>query len=315
MADTHIDDLLIGLDGFVPARHSQIALYKKTALYYKNSEGTYLLYKPAGDPLPEEHHQKERHPTLYIQEDDRVSAIKELQGTFTDHLKDIVMNDDPRDIKDTLVDMVNETLQEPRAGVLGALSNTVDIVVAGFSNNPEVMKTLAFLSDSDYTTAMHAVNVMALTIGYCDFAEISKEESSRIALMALLHDLGKTEIPPEILKSTGRLTPEEFMIMKSHPQLGADMIIADPELPAGIELGALEHHEKLDGTGYPNRITDISFPGRLIGIIDCYEALTGDERPYRRAKPPLPTLEMLKGDVVSGKLDQKIFTIFCRSLV
>ncbi len=315
MANNSIDDLLDGLDGYVSARNSQIMLYNATALYYKNSDGKYLLYKPAGDPLPEDHSKDFHHPQLFIQEEDRISAIKELQGSFTNHLNDIVHKEDPRDIKDTLVNMVNETLQEPRAGVLGALSSTVDIVVSGFSDNPEVMKTLAFLSDSDYTTAMHAVNVMALTIGYCNFIGISQEENSNIALMALLHDLGKTEVPPEILKSTGKLTPEEFMIMKSHPQLGADIIIADPELPAGIELGALEHHEKLDGSGYPNRITEISFPGRLIGIIDCYEALTGDERPYRRAKLPLETLAMLKGDVVEGKLDQEIFSTFCRSLV
>ncbi len=315
MDNDSIDNILEGLDGFVPARHSQVKLYQKTALYYKNTENKYLLYKPAGDPLPEDHSKEFHHPPLFIKEEDRINAIKELQGSFTEHLNDIVHKEDPRDIKDTLVNMVNETLQEPRAGVLGALSGTVDIVVSGFSDNPEVMKTLAFLSDSDYTTAMHAVNVMALTIGYCNFSGVSQEESSQIALMALLHDLGKTEVPPEILKSTGRLTPEEFMIMKSHPQLGANIIIADPEIPEGMEVGALEHHEKLDGSGYPNRITDISFPGRLIGIIDCYEALTGDERPYRRAKMPLETLAMLKGDVVAGKLDKEIFTTFCRSLV
>lgn len=133
--------------------------------------------------------------------------------------------------------------------------------------------------------------------------------------MALLHDLGKTQVPPEILKSTGKLTNEEFGIMKYHPQISADIIIADPDMPPGMEAGALEHHEKLDGSGYPKGITDISFAGRLIGIIDCYEALTCDERPYRRAKAPLATLELLKGDVVSGKLDKDIFTIFCKSLI
>lgn len=193
-------------------------------------------------------------------------------------------NDEPQAIKDTLVTLVTETLSEPRAGTLSNLTSTVDVIVEGFSLNKDVMKTLAFLSDNDYTTAIHVVNVMALTIGYCEYTGLSHDETSKVGMMALLHDLGKTQVPPEILKSTGKLTNEEFGIMKSHPQIGADIIIADPDMPPGMEAGALEHHEKLDGSGYPKGITDISFAGRLIGIIDCYEALTGDERPYRRAK-------------------------------
>ena len=311
----NIDSIVDEVEGFHKARQSQITLYKKIALYYKNSEGKFLLYKPANEILPDHHTDDFHHPILYIRTEDRIAAIKELQTTFTNHLKETVSTGSPIEIKDTLVNMVNETLQEPRAGTLGALPETVNIVVEQFGKNKEIMKTLAFISGTDYTTAIHAVNVMALTIGYCDYTNMAADESARLGLMALLHDIGKTEVPIEILQSTGKLTPEEFMIMKSHPALGAEILRADPDMPPGIELAALEHHEKLDGSGYPNRIKDISFAGRLVGIIDCYEALTGDERPYRRAKPPLDTLTLLKSDVISGKLDKDIFAEFCKSLV
>lgn len=314
VSELNVDSLLSDLEGYHQARHSQIGLYKSTALYYKNG-GKYILYKPAGEVLPESRAKEFSHPILFVKDEDRINSIKELQSTFTGHLKEVITSDNPREIKDTLVNMVNETLQEPRSGVLGALPGTVSLVVEGFGSNPEVMKSLAFLSDKDYTTAMHAVNVMALTVGYCEYTGMPHNMSSRLGLMALLHDLGKTQIPIEILQSTGKLTPEQFMIMKKHPQLGAEIIIEDPSLPEGIELGALEHHEKLDGSGYPNRIRDISLAGRIIGIIDCYEALTGDERPYRRAKMPLDTLAILKSEVITGKLDKDIFTAFCRSLV
>ncbi len=313
--DIDIDSFISDISGFYKARQSQIGLYHDTALYYKNSDGSFILYKASGAPLPTYHTVKTHHPTLFISDVDRVGALKELQGTFTEHLKEVVTNDNPLEIKNTLVDMVNETLKEPRAGVLGALPETVNLVVDGFGKNKEVMKALAFISDKDYSTAMHAVNVMALTIGYCNHIQMSQEETSRFGLMALLHDIGKTEVPSEILQSTGKLTTEQFTIMKSHPQLGANILNADPDMPEGIELAALEHHEKLDGTGYPNGISEISFAGRLIGIIDCYEALTGDERPYRRAKSPLDTLNLLKSEVVSGKLDQRIFSEFCKSLI
>lgn len=303
------------LDGYIPVRLSQAAMYRTTALFYKNSEGKFLLYKPAGEVFPDMHTKQYRHPPLFIRGKDRIGAIKELQTTFTNHLRDVITGDDPREIKDTLVNLVQETLHEPRAGILKVLPETVSLVVEQFSANHEVMKSLLFLSDADYSTAIHAVNVMALTISYCNFTALSPDENAKLSLMALLHDLGKTQIPASILKSPGKLSPEEFLIMKSHPKLGAEIIYSDPDIPDEIAAGALEHHEKLDGTGYPNRMTNISFPGRLIGLVDCYEALTGDERPYRRAKQPLETLQMLKADVVNGKLDQKIFTDFCRSLV
>jgi len=306
---------LNGLDGFLPVRLSQASLYHSTALYYRNRDGKYLLYKPGGDSIPEAHTREFRHPPLFIRDEDRISAIVELQGTFTTHLKEVIIGDNPQEIKDTLVNLVGETLREPRAGVLKILPDTVSLVVEQFSNNREVMRSLMFLSDSDYTTAIHAVNVMALTIGFCDFAALSTDESGELALMALLHDLGKTQIPANIPKSPGKLTPAEFLVMKTHPKLGAEIIFSDRDIDNKIAVGALEHHEKLDGSGYPNRLSSISFAGRLIGMVDCYEALTGDERPYRRAKRPLETLLLLKADVTSGKLDPHIFTDFCKSLV
>ncbi len=300
---------------FVAVRLSQASLYFSTELYYKNAHGEYLLYKSAGKTIPEVHTQHAHHPNLYINSQDRVSAITELQETFSAHLKDIIGGDNPQEIKETLVKLVDETLREPRAGVLKILPGTISMVVEQFSTNRDVMRSLMYLSDSDYTTAIHAVNVMALTISYCDYTNLSTDESSDLALMALLHDLGKTKIPASILKSPNSLSIEEFSVMKSHALLGAEMIYADPDIPDIIAIGALEHHEKLDGSGYPNGISQISFAGRILGIVDCYEALTGDERPYRRAKAPLATLQLLKEDVTSGKLDSEIFADFCRTLV
>ena len=79
--------------------------------------------------------------------------------------------------------------------------------------------------------------------------------------------------------------------------------------------GAREHHEKLDGSGYPKGLRKISFNGRLIGIVDCYEALTNEDRPYRRAMDPLETLNLLKRDVEAGKFDRGLFEKFCYSLI
>jgi HD-GYP domain-containing protein (c-di-GMP phosphodiesterase class II) len=103
--------------------------------------------------------------------------------------------------------------------------------------------------------------------------------------------------------------------MKRHPKLGEFIIKVKSGIDGRIARGALEHHEKLDGSGYPKGTRHISFVGQLLGIIDCYEALTNEERPYRSAKSPLETLKVIKKDVEAGKFDRIIFEKFCYSLI
>ena len=136
-----------------------------------------------------------------------------------------------------------------------------------------------------------------------------------MGLGALLHDVGKTEIPSSILKAPRRLSEEEFKIMKSHPAIGNEIIREKNKIGRDVALGALEHHEKLDGSGYPRGTRRISFIGQMLGIIDCYEALTNEDRPYRRARKPLDTLKFLKDEVQAGKFNRDIFEKFCYSLV
>ena len=76
-----------------------------------------------------------------------------------------------------------------------------------------------------------------------------------------------------------------------------------------------EHHEKIDGSGYPFGVTDVSYVGQIVGLVDCYEALTSDERAYRKPMSPLDTLTLLKGDMLAGKFSAELFQQFAYSLV
>jgi HD-GYP domain-containing protein (c-di-GMP phosphodiesterase class II) len=219
------------------------------------------------------------------------------------------------EVKSTLCNLVEETLSEPRSGTLKALPKTIDLLVSGYSKQPDIIRAFALISFKDYTTVIHSVNVMALTIGFCFHANLSIQETKKLGLGALLHDVGKTKISKEIIRAPRKLTDEEFEIMKSHPTLGNKIIRKTNDISGDIALSALEHHEKLDGSGYPRGIRDITFGGQILGIIDCYEALTNEDRPYRRAKDPLETLKLLKNDVESGKYSRKIFEKFCYSLI
>jgi HD-GYP domain-containing protein (c-di-GMP phosphodiesterase class II) len=123
------------------------------------------------------------------------------------------------------------------------------------------------------------------------------------------------DIPNEILSAPRKLTSQEFDVMKSHPAIGGKIIQDVNRLGDDIAVGALEHHERLDGSGYPKALKRISFNGQLIGIVDCYEALTNEDRPYRRAKDPMDTLKLLKLDVEAGKFSRRLFEKFCYSLI
>jgi HD-GYP domain-containing protein (c-di-GMP phosphodiesterase class II) len=274
------------------------------------------LYKPPGKLVKELRLNQKRHPSqLYIHQKDRVAAIKELQKGFNRHIVKSIKTGNVIKVKSTLCSLVEETLAEPRSGTLQVLPETVELLVAGYSKQPEILKTFASISFKDYTTVIHSVNVMALTLGFCFYSKSSLHETKRLGLSALMHDVGKTEIPSEILKASRKLTSKEFKIMKRHPKIGDFIIKHKSGIDSGIARGALEHHEKMDGSGYPRGTKHISFVGQLLGIIDCYEALTNEERPYRRAKSPLETLKLIKRDVEAGKFNRKIFEKFCYSLI
>ena len=300
---------------YIQVRNSQINYYKAVPLYYQSGADSYSLYKPAGTSLPEMRINQQRHPLLFIQEEDRLTAIQELQKGFNKQITQSITTGNATNVKASLCDLVEETLEEPRSGTLRALPETLESLITGYSKHPEILKSIASISFKDYTTVIHSVNVMALTLGFCFHANFNFSKTRRIGLSALLHDIGKTEIPASILRAPRKLTNHEFGIMKTHPTIGNVIIRDKNKLGGDVALGALQHHEKLDGSGYPRGTRNISYVGQLLGIIDCYEALTNEDRPYRRARQPLETLKFIKEDVQAGKFNRDIFEKFCYSLI
>jgi HD-GYP domain-containing protein (c-di-GMP phosphodiesterase class II) len=273
------------------------------------------MYKPPGVHLADLRIAQKRHPALFIRQSDRMTAIKEIQRGYGRDIAAGIESGEPRLVKCALCDLVNETLADPRSGTLQVLPQTVNMLVSGYSAEPKILKTFASLSFKDYTTVIHSVNVMALTLGLCFFAGVSLPETKRLGLMALLHDVGKTEVPTDILKAPRRLTDDEFELMKRHPLVGARIIEVRNRLSGTIAQAAREHHEKLDGSGYPHGTPKISTAGQILGIVDCYETLTNEDRPYRQAMKPIDTLKLIKEDVEAGRFNREIFESFCHSLV
>jgi putative nucleotidyltransferase with HDIG domain len=158
----------------------------------------------------------------------------------------------------------------------------------------------------DRYTHTHSNNVskVAVTIGKeLGFSDSDLEE---LEISALLHDVGKIGIPDEILNKPGKLTEEEYKVIQSHTVIGADLLSEIDFLSKNIPLGALEHHEKLDGSGYPHnkKEDEISLFGKLLAVADIYDALTA-KRVYKDPWPKEKVLNMLKGDCPE-KFDCKI---------
>lgn len=137
----------------------------------------------------------------------------------------------------------------------------------------------------DAYTCGHSERVALLSRHLAQEAGLNDHQVERVYMAGLLHDVGKIGVPETVLQKTGRLTAEEFELMKKHPEVGA-RILRDIKQIADIIPGVLHHHERFDGKGYPSALAgyDIPIMGRIICLADCFDAMTSN-RTYRKALP------------------------------
>jgi len=142
------------------------------------------------------------------------------------------------------------------------------------------MSLLQNVEDSDYTEK-HSLRVGRLTKRICEELGMSKPECLFNTRIAYFHDVGKIKLSKKVLFKAGRLNDEDFEEMKTHPAFSRDILIS-LGLPKEADI-AIQHHERLDGSGYPNGLCgdDICLEARIIAVADVYDAITAD-RPYRR---------------------------------
>jgi putative nucleotidyltransferase with HDIG domain len=160
----------------------------------------------------------------------------------------------------------------------------------------DTIKAIAATIDArDGYTHRHSERVATLTAQLANELGLSQAERETAELSALLHDVGKIAVPDSILNKPGKLTPEEFDEMRKHPVHGARILgnIQSATVKAVLP-GVKYHHEKWDGSGYPEGLKgeDIPFLGRLLGVADFYDALTS-ARSYRGALTPEATMALI----------------------
>jgi putative nucleotidyltransferase with HDIG domain len=302
---------------YIQVDNSRLNLFRKVPFYYENRKGEFAIYKPVGMTLSEMRIREQMHPKkLYIKLKNKIEAIQEVQNYYNRKIKKCMEENDLIEVRNMVQSIVQMTFEEPVTGSLEGVRTTVNVLVREVTNNREVVKVLFDLTSKDYTTTIHSVNVMALAMGYAEYVNLEKHKKKVLGLSALLHDVGKTRISANLLKAARKLTDDEFHEIKKHTTKGFNILGTCRFGNREIKITALEHHEKLDGSGYPDNKTDISEFAQIVAIIDCYEALTNDERVYRKAIYPLGALKTIQTEIVdAGKFSRSIFKNFARSLL
>ena len=212
----------------------------------------------------------------------------------------------------------NRTLNEytnQEKQYFNSINEVAEDIVDNVLSNKHVLLSLVDIKSMDNYTYSHCVNVAVISVILGISLNLPKKKLTYLCIGALIHDIGKSFIPKEVLQKPGRLTPEEFEIIKYHSRYGYDFIKKFFDLSSHIKLIVLQHHERFDGLGYPNNLRGdkISYLARIVSIADVYDALTSD-RPYKRAMCPSDALEYLMSN--AGTLfDYDMINIFCRIVI
>ena len=169
------------------------------------------------------------------------------------------------------------------------------------------------LSESDYETEEHVERTREMASRLGKALNLSDTDIGKLELLAIMHDIGKVAIPHQVLLKKGKLSDEEFEIMKQHTIKGYRIANASPEL-SSIADCILSHHEKWDGTGYPNKLKgeDIPLLARIISAVDSHDVMVHD-RPYHRAMPEEDAIKELRR-CAGTQFDPNIIVVFTRLL-
>lgn len=215
--------------------------------------------------------------------------------------------------KQAVTSMFNEA-RMGKAVDTEAAQHLVEEISDSVSRNPGALISLARLKTADDYTYMHSVAVCALMISLAKQLNLDDAQTRAAGIAGLLHDLGKALMPMAVLNKPGKLTDAEFETIKSHPVEGHRLLQSGSNVnPIALDV-CLHHHEKMDGSGYPDHLKgdEISQFARMGAVCDVYDAITSN-RPYKDGWDPAESLRKM-AEWTKGHFDPMIFQAFVKSL-
>ncbi|RSK27159.1 HD-GYP domain-containing protein [Bacillus sp. HMF5848] len=252
--------------------------------------GITFLYVDSSDALPS-------YPSFSIPEEEKYKILDKMRLSME---KIVDGNHDISSI--THLEIIEELTY--------VFSRILDIL----NNNDNVADLFLTLQYHNHEVFLHSLNVTFYSIAIGKAMQFDNEELYEIGLGAMLHDIGKLILPATLLEKTGKLTEEEFNEIKRHPVIAYEILSKMKDLPESVVLCAYQHHEKLDGTGYPNKISadKIHLYAQVLAVADIYDALTS-HRSYRDAMLPSEALEVLMASAMN-QINPFIVNIFKSSI-
>jgi HD-GYP domain-containing protein (c-di-GMP phosphodiesterase class II) len=189
----------------------------------------------------------------------------------------------------------------------------VDDISESVLRNPGALISVARLKRRDEYTYMHSVAVCALMVSLGRQLGLQGDHLKKAGLAGMLHDLGKAVMPLDILNKPGKLTDAEFDTMRSHPERGHELLVEGGSVGPVVLDVCLHHHEKVDGTGYPHRLSgdQISLFAKMGAVCDVYDAITS-VRPYKNGWDPGEALRRMAQ--WKGHFDPRVFQAFVKTV-
>lgn len=214
--------------------------------------------------------------------------------------------------KAAVVSMFEEARMGGAVDVGGAFQ-LVEEISESVARNPEAIISLARLKTADDYTYMHSVAVCAMMVALAKKLGLGETQTRLSGMAGLLHDMGKVAMPIDVLNKPGKLTDAEFDVIRSHPAEGHKILVASTAVDAVSLDVVLHHHEKADGSGYPERLKDdrLSLYAKMAAVCDVYDAITSN-RPYKSGWDPAESLRRMAG--WSGHFDTRVFQAFVKSI-
>lgn len=220
-------------------------------------------------------------------------------------------------IRDRAQLVVREVMQDVRLGravELEKVEPLVGSITESILCNSDALISLLRIKNKDDYTFLHSVSVCALMVSFGRSIGLERDAIQQGGIGGLLHDVGKMKVPDAILNKAGKLTDEEFAIMKAHPADGHAVLLEAGSVGATPLDITLHHHERMDGSGYPDRLPgeNITMAARMAAIVDVYDAITS-ERCYHKGLAPADALRKM-WEWSKFHFDQSLMRSFMRCI-
>ncbi len=291
-------DTVLNFDLYIsPQGGSGFVLYRKENLPFTKENAEHLQHKDEG--------------RFYIAAADRSKFLQYLERNLTFILKDDTISIEKKStlLYHSAANTVSQVFNNP--GTTKNIRRTSSMVsnISGYViGNPRAFQSLLKLASHDYHTYTHSVNVCTYSLMIADsMKEFSPGELKELGMGAVLHDIGKSRISDNIIRKRGPLTGGEWAEMKKHPRYGAELLADNKYFSANSMSIVTDHHEKLDGSGYPKglKASEIGLMARIACVADIFDALT-TSRPYKGAVGSFDALMLITREM-SDKIDLHVF--------